>query len=263
MLADYHVHTAFSSDSTYPMEEVVKHAIALGLDEICFTDHTDYNNDPTQICDFPAFFHEATRLQHRYQDQITIKIGAEFGMQVHTIPQYEQIFHSYPFDFVILSCHQINDQEFFTQDFQKGKTQKEVNDRYYEEIYEVMKHYDHYSVLGHLDAIKRYDRDGIYPFENNREIIEQILRLAIDQGKGIEVNTSNVRYRLPDLTPCRDILRLYHALGGRILTLGSDSHKEEHLAAHFPQIIQELKDIGFEEYCTFEQMKPIFHPLPD
>ncbi|MBR4483643.1 MAG: PHP domain-containing protein, partial [Erysipelotrichaceae bacterium] len=42
MLADYHVHTHFSDDSVYPMEEVVKDAIAMGLDEICFTDHVDY-----------------------------------------------------------------------------------------------------------------------------------------------------------------------------------------------------------------------------
>ena len=42
MLADYHVHSQFSDDSDYEMEEVVKDAIAFGLDEICFTDHVDY-----------------------------------------------------------------------------------------------------------------------------------------------------------------------------------------------------------------------------
>lgn len=41
MLADYHVHTEFSDDSVYPMEQVVKDAIAMGLSEICFTDHVD------------------------------------------------------------------------------------------------------------------------------------------------------------------------------------------------------------------------------
>lgn len=41
MLADYHVHTEYSDDSTYPMESVVTDAIELGLDEICFTDHVD------------------------------------------------------------------------------------------------------------------------------------------------------------------------------------------------------------------------------
>ena len=41
MRADYHVHTAFSDDSDYPMEQVVRDAIALGLEELCFTDHVD------------------------------------------------------------------------------------------------------------------------------------------------------------------------------------------------------------------------------
>ena len=42
MLADYHVHTEFSNDSIYPMEEVIKDAISLGIKDICFTDHVDY-----------------------------------------------------------------------------------------------------------------------------------------------------------------------------------------------------------------------------
>ena len=40
--ADYHVHTSFSDDSETLMEEAVLHAIAVGLDEICFTEHIDY-----------------------------------------------------------------------------------------------------------------------------------------------------------------------------------------------------------------------------
>ena len=43
MKIDYHVHTEFSNDSDYPMEKVVQDAIAMGLDEICFTDHVDYD----------------------------------------------------------------------------------------------------------------------------------------------------------------------------------------------------------------------------
>ena len=42
MLADYHVHTQYSDDSDYPMEEVVQDALRLGLDALCFTDHVDY-----------------------------------------------------------------------------------------------------------------------------------------------------------------------------------------------------------------------------
>lgn len=42
MFADYHVHTQFSDDSVYPMEQVIKDAAAMGMEEICFTDHVDY-----------------------------------------------------------------------------------------------------------------------------------------------------------------------------------------------------------------------------
>ena len=42
MFTDYHVHTKFSDDSDYLMEDVIKDAIKMNMDEICFTDHVDY-----------------------------------------------------------------------------------------------------------------------------------------------------------------------------------------------------------------------------
>lgn len=42
IFTDYHVHSDYSDDSWYLMEDVVKDAIKLGLAEICFTDHVDY-----------------------------------------------------------------------------------------------------------------------------------------------------------------------------------------------------------------------------
>ncbi len=135
--------------------------------------------------------------------------------------------------------------------------------------------------LGHLDLIKRYDQAGPWPDENARSIVAEILEDAIRRGKGIELNTSSIRYgladltpstellrlyrdlggRILDLTPSTELLRLYRDLGGRILTSGSDSHKPEHLGAHSPMMRERLKDIGFTEFCTFQGMEPMFHKL--
>ena len=167
----------------------------------------------------------------------------------------------YEFDFIILSNHQVDDLEFWSQDFQKGKTQEEFQRRYYEQIYEVMNLYHDYSILGHLDMIKRYDLVGPYPDEKILDIIERILRLAIKEGKGIEVNTSCYRYQLPDLTPSRKILELYHELGGEILTLGSDAHRPEDLADQIENVKPILRQIGFRSICTFTKMTPEFHAL--
>lgn len=261
MLADYHMHTSFSDDSDYEMEEAVKKSIAIGLDEICFTEHVDHGVKTDLNCDYEKYVEEFKRCKEKYKDQIAIKLGIEFGIQGHTINQYEKDFDKYDFDFVILSCHQIDDKEFWTYDFQKGKTQQEYNEKYYEEILKVMKNYDNYSILGHLDMIKRYDEEGEYPFEKVKDIITEILKLAIEKGKGIEVNTSSFRYGLNDLTPSRDILRLYKDLGGNIITIGSDTHEEKHVGHKIDYIKGELKEIGFTKFCTFEKMKPTFHEL--
>lgn len=276
MFADYHVHTAFSDDSRYPMEQVVRDAIAMGMDEICITDHVDYgvkldwdcgqeiqyrDGDPVANVDYPRYMAEIARVKALYGDAIAIRTGMEFGVQAHTVPQFEALFARYPFDFIILSIHQVEDKEFWTGDFQRGRTQKEYNDRYYQEMYTVMQKYKQYSVLGHLDLIARYDPAGPYPFAAIRPAVAEILKLAIADGKGIEVNTSSHRYGLPDTQPATAILKLYRELGGEIITIGSDSHKPEHLGAYIKDTQALLKELGYKAFCTFEQMRPVFHPL--
>ena len=91
--------------------------------------------------------------------------------------------------------------------------------------------------------------------------MEEILRLVIAKGKGIEVNTSCYRYKLPDLTPSRDILRLYRKLGGEIITIGSDAHTIPWIGWETKGTQEELKKLGFESVYTFEKMKPIRHSL--
>lgn len=142
MFADYYVYTKFSDDSVYPMEQVMKDAIA---------------------------------------------------MQMHTIPQYEALFARYPLDFVILSIHQVGDKEFWTQDFQKGKTQKEYNEQYYEELL--------------------------------------------------------------------NVVNAYRKMGGEIITVGSDSHKPEHLGEYMNEAKHLLKSLGYRFFCTYNEMQPVFHAL--
>lgn len=174
MFIDYHVHTEFSDDSVYPMEQVVKDAVAMGMEEICFTDHVDYGikddwdtgvpiryrgSEPLANVDYPRYFAKINELQQKYSGQIAIRRGLEFGIQMHTIPEYEVLHEKYPLDFVILSIHQVENKEFWTQDFQRGRSQKEYNERYYDEMLQVVRAYKNYSVLGHMDLIIQGQRD--------------------------------------------------------------------------------------------------------
>ena len=287
MYCDYHVHTEFSDDSREPMEKQLERAIELGLDEICFTDHVDYgikkdweegniswrggdgvNYDPCQQeplanVNYPEYFGKLLRMKEIYGKKIKIRQGLEFGIQTITIQPFERLYRRYQneLDFILLSMHQVDNKEFWNQEFQQGKTQQEYNESYYKEIYEVQKRFKNYSVLAHLDLLVRYDKQGIYPFEKVEEMIAEILKLAIQDDKGIEINTSSWHYGLKDTQPSGKILQLYKDLGGRILTIGSDAHTVRYLADHIRDAQEILKQIGFKEICTFDQMKPIFHLL--
>ena len=287
MYADYHVHTEFSDDSREPMEKQIERAIELGLEEICFTDHVDYGikkdweegniewrggdgvnyddsqKDPLANVDYPAYFEKLGRMKETYGDRIRIRQGLEFGVQTITIPRYEKLWEKYggKLDFALLSMHQIQNKELWNQDFQQGRSQKEYNEAYYEEILRVIRKFKNYSVLAHLDLIVRYDREGVYPFSRVKDIVAQILQTAIADGKGIELNTSSWHYGLADTQPSKEILRLYRDLGGRILTIGSDAHSTRYLGDHIKEAQQILKEIGFTEVCTFDRMEPVFHRL--
>lgn len=287
MYADYHLHCEYSDDSNEPMENQIQEAITLGLDEMCFTDHVDYGikrdwDDPEGIIirhaiehgkevdlvlanvNYPKYFEALNMYQKKYASSISIKKGLEFGIQSITVDAYEKLYASYQddLDFVLFSMHQVNNLEFWTQDFQKGKTQKEYNDEYYKEIYQTMQMFHHYSCLAHLDLMARYDENGIYPFENEKDIIAEILKYAIRDGKGIEINTSSWKYCLKDTQPSRAILKLYKDLGGKIITVGSDAHETKYLASHIKDAYAILKnEIGINEICTFDHMQPIFHKI--
>ena len=283
MFKDYHTHTAYSLDSTYPMEEVLEDAIKIGIDEICFTDHVDYGNcrdidDPRGIekfydprngkymfellnTDYENYFKDIARFTEKYKNQITIKKGLEFGIMVQTIDDYEKLFAKYPLDFVIMSIHQVNGKTFAYHEFQANKEKTVYHHEYYNEIFNIIKKYKNYSVLGHLDSIGRYDKGEKLPFSDVEEIVAEILKIAIADNKGIEINTSSYRYGVGEWTPSLQIVNLYKDLGGKIITVGSDSHCKEHLGAHIPKKLEQLKSLGFEYYCTYDKMMPIFHKL--
>ena len=276
MFVDYHVHSDFSEDSSHIMPQVIEDAIEKGLDEICFTEHVDYGvreDWPTDLAyvlggekrlfnaPYEAYYQLFNQCKEKYQDKIILKFGLEFGIQKHTIPQYEQLFKRYPFDFILLSIHEVENKEFWNYDFQQGKTLSECYRAYYEELLTVVKNFDNYSCLAHFDLIRRYVDKSIDTFEQHKDIITEILQHVIKQGKGIEINTSSFRYQIPGYTPSIEILKLYHQLGGKIITLGSDSHQKAQLGAYLSEARLLLKAIGFSHYCTFDQMQPIFHTL--
>ena len=76
MYSDYHLHTSFSGDSDTDPRIQVERAISLGMEEICLTDHQDFDLPPGEFCfvfDTDRYFRELRSLREEYAGRIDIR----------------------------------------------------------------------------------------------------------------------------------------------------------------------------------------------
>lgn len=257
-LAEYHHHTDNSFDSQAKMKEVCEQAIKKGINEICFTEHFSVNpKAPTYgHMNFNRYFSQITECRESFGNELVIKAGIELCEPHLMKEKYTEALAYLEFDFIMGSVHNIKEEKLRT--FMVNKTKEEIYQQYFEEVYTMVAEAD-IDVIAHLDLIKRYavESEGNYDFITYKPIIEQILRKAIERGIGIEINTSGLAKKtLNETLPSIEVLRLYHSLGGTILTIGSDSHFSETVGLNQEIAIEMAKKVGFDGITVFKKRIP-------
>ncbi|MFG6384341.1 MAG: histidinol-phosphatase HisJ family protein [Lachnospiraceae bacterium] len=265
MLWDTHMHTHFSGDSMANTYEMVQASRKAGLDGICFTDHLDLDylaQSPDKfLIDFPEYFREIQEIQLQFLNQFPVYIGVELGLQPHLEHKLPAIIQEYPFDFVIGSSHMVHHMDPYYSDYYQGKTEDEAYLEYFESILENLAVFDCFDVYGHLDYVVRYgpNTNHYYTYEKFSDVIDHILQMLIQKGKGIEINTGGFKYGLGHPNPTEKILKRYRELGGEIITIGADAHTPKHVAYDFQKVPNILKEAGFKYYTVYQKRKPIFY----
>lgn len=262
-IIDHHMHSNYSpdADSKATFRAYIERAKALGISRLVFTDHVDFDSPAgvfeSQI-DYDQYYIDLKHVEK--QTGFPLSLGVEIGYQSHLNERMTQFLASHPFEFVICSLHVGDRLDFYNGDFFVGKTQKEAYQRYFEICLETAQSYDDYDVFGHFDYIIRYGgyEHKRYHYDDHKETIEAFLKEIIKKGKGLEINTSGLRYGLGDVHPTIDIMKTYKRLGGRIVTFGSDAHQVKDYYAGFEHALNLLKTSGFDEITVFENRKPIF-----
>lgn len=267
---DMHTHTNFSDDGSYSMEIMAQAAYDKGLSAICFTDHLDLDHpfgDALLPYNYEGFISELKKTKAVFAREksraFKILIGVEMGLQPKALESCRSFLVNKEYDFIIGSMHVIKGVDMYTSEYRDLGNSQLLTEYYFEDLIQCLTKYDDFSVLGHLDVIRRYlhKKDDDYNFEKERENLTKVFKLLIQKGKGIEVNTSGLRYELDSSTPGPKAVGLYKKLGGEIITLGSDAHRPKDVGFMFAENAEMLKAIGFKYGCYFEKLKPIYYKL--
>ncbi|MDF2542073.1 MAG: hypothetical protein K0S47_1791 [Herbinix sp.] len=271
IIADYHVHSNFSSDSTAPMEDMIDKALALGLKKLCFTDHMDIDypvvqNGYTFTFSLEEYIQKLLDLKELYLSKIELMIGVELGLQPHLKDQLNAFAKSYPFDFIIGSTHVVDHIDPYFPEYWTNRSERQGILDYFQSIIDNCSIFNDFHVYGHLDYIIRYipgqgDIKHTYAYTDYSDILNEVLKTILSKGKGIEVNTSGFKYGLNHTHPKVEILKRYLELGGELITIGSDAHKPEHLCYDFQKAAELLTSLGYRYYATFTQGKPTMEKL--
>lgn len=265
ILTDCHLHSSFSGDSDTPMEEMIQKGISLGLKEMCFTEHQDFefvypDNEPKDIFEVntDSYLYDLLKLREKYSDQIEVSFGIEIGMQTQLSRKLAAYVKEHEFDFVIASSHLCNGKDPYYKEFFEGRDEAEAYHEYFKYVYDCIYGFRNFDVYGHLDYVLRYgpNKNANFRYEDYQEDIDKILKLLIQNDKGIEVNSSGFEYGLDEPHPCRAIIKRYKELGGEIITVGSDAHEPSHVASNFDKVREILLDCGFEYYTVFQGRIP-------
>lgn len=273
MRVDFHLHSNISLDSPEPMENIIQAAIDRGFDLICLTDHCDLiqhdvpgvSIGASSFAQWQRSYAEIARMRDKFGDQIEILHGMELA-EIPQDPEQARFNASQPdLDFIIGSIHATSGVlDYHFLDYPDEAFCMALADVYLDENIR-MAEMDLTDVLGHIGFINRYIvRAGLplIDFMQFEEKLRHLFKILVENGRGIEVNTSGLRQQgmgapFPDLP----ILRLYKECGGEIVTIGSDAHRAADVGLHFDKACEILQTAGFRYQTIFRQRKPAFIPL--
>lgn len=266
-IADMHVHTDDSPDANIPATELLARASRAGLAAVGFVAHLDL--DPEDFCyggfDGDGYLRSLSTAARDIPETRLIRgleIGEphRFGDAARRLADYSQ------YDFITGALHTTKRAGMILgPDAFQGRDPIGIIGEYLTETVEMVTSAD-MDILAHFGLFRRgmalagldtsLDETELFPGK-----VDAILEVMTDRGIALEVNTSGLR-RLEKVTyPIPSIIRRYRELGGELVTLGSDTHREPWIFFGLEEGRRLLLESGFRRAFIFSRRTPEAYPL--
>lgn len=266
-MLDYHIHPDFSPDAQGSIEQFCGRAVAIGMQEICFTTH--YEPDPVRAgieriivqgnpvavdSDWPERYLEEIEQCRRRFPELTIVSGVEIGYELGLEGKIANFLSRYRFDFVLGAIHCLDHVAITSRkeldDFQmflKPLGAEYLARRYFEYV-RAAAGSRLFDCLAHLDIWRKYISSEIgAEFEPAIQTwITPMLEAIVQSSVGLEINTSALRRGDSEPYPAAAIVSQAVKLGVRVFTIGSDAHRPEELGEGTVRAYQLLKSFGIK-----------------
>jgi len=272
-MIDLHIHSTCSADGGATIADYARRAQELGLVEVGLCEHADFDpRDRSYRTLDLARYDREIEAARAIAPGVRLRQGVEITYQASLEAEIGAWLAGKRWDYVIASVHLVDYDDGWAmvsepsavQAYFARHSQRQAYLPYFEELLRAV-HSGLGDVLGHFDLVKRYGVAHYGRFEpaSLAEEIRAVLRAAVEAGVGLEINASGLRQAPGEPYPGLAVLRWYRELGGEILTVGSDAHLVEHLAAGADQALALARAAGFAAVTTFEARAPRWIALDD
>lgn len=255
-LIDMHTHSDNSPDGIHSPMYMCERAVDNGLRALAITDHCEIDKFFAQKYASSVFhsYFETAKARNAFEGQLVVLTGLEIA-QVSCNPALsEKIVNRYPFDFILGSVHT---PRGFNEDIKEIDYSKldvyEFMNNYFDELAELAAWHG-CDALAHITCpMRRIQGYFKIDFDYNKvnDSLDRLLCAIIENNKALEINTSGLRQDIGLLIPEERIIRRYKELGGKYITIGSDSHTAYDVGAGIEDAMKTVKECGFDKITFY------------
>ena len=258
--ADYHLHTPLCRHAKGEPGEYAARDLALGLDEIGFSDHSpmkrdNFDNWRMRFDQLDEYVAKVRQAQKAFP-ALSIKLGLEVDFLPGHEDWIQDLARRHPWDYFIGSVHYVAESWALDnpEDIRKWAERDpiEVWSVYFERL-GLAAESKLFDIIGHADLPKKF---GIYPKQDVTPLFERFLQKAARSGVAVELNTAGLRKVCREIYPSRAFLDL--AARHKIpITFGSDAHAPEEVGSDFAAALDLARAAGYTETWRFNQRERV------
>lgn len=262
---DLHTHTDNSFDGHHSIMYMCEKACEKGIKAIAFTDHIEvdcYYEEHYDKVTVQAYF-EMAKARSAFDGKIIVCAGMEMGEASYNPEVAEKILNDHKYDIILGSIHNLRGEDDFCFLDYFNNDVDEILNEYFDEICGLAD-WGKFDSLAHLTYPLRYieGEAGIHvDLSKYSSKIDEALRTLAEKDRALEINTSGLFNKIGKTLPDENIVRRFRELGGKLVTVGSDSHYADYIGRGIETGMDIAKRSGFDSIALFSGREPIEIPI--